>query len=185
MNDGELLERLARIEERLEGVARVEKQLEVFNKPFENLSDLGRDISILMDPAATGSGVDLIAFSPRNARPVTVQVTTNRRAKPGGGKGKQSLEWWVSEVSPAHYVAFVDLSSERIWLLSKAEVGSLAQQTSRRGHHFFMYVDPTVKPSKAGRLVYYYEFEKYLLQNRAHEVFDLKRTKLGGRVKRS
>jgi hypothetical protein len=51
MNNEELLERLARIEEKLEGVARVEKQLEVFNKPFENLSDLGRDLSLLMDPA--------------------------------------------------------------------------------------------------------------------------------------
>jgi len=52
MNNGELLERLARIEEKLDGIARVEKQLEVFNRPFENLSDLGRDLSILMDPAA-------------------------------------------------------------------------------------------------------------------------------------
>ena len=51
MNNGELLERLARIEERLEGVTRIEKQLESFNRPFENLSDLGRDLSILMDPA--------------------------------------------------------------------------------------------------------------------------------------
>jgi hypothetical protein len=46
-----LLERLARIEESLEGVARVEQQLAAFNRPFENLSDLGRDLSILMDPA--------------------------------------------------------------------------------------------------------------------------------------
>jgi len=52
MNNGELLARLARIEEKLEGIARVEKQLEVFNRPFENLSDLGKDLSILMDPAA-------------------------------------------------------------------------------------------------------------------------------------
>ena len=52
MNNGELLERLARIEAKLEGVARVEKQLEAFSRPFENLSDLGRDLSILMDPAA-------------------------------------------------------------------------------------------------------------------------------------
>lgn len=51
-NEELLLERLARIEERLEGVARVEKQLEVFAKPWENLSDLGKDLSILMDPAA-------------------------------------------------------------------------------------------------------------------------------------
>ena len=46
-----LLERLARIEARLEGVERIESQLAAFNKPFENLSDLGRDLSLLMDPA--------------------------------------------------------------------------------------------------------------------------------------
>lgn len=51
-NEELLLERLARIEERLEGVARVEKQLEVFAKPWETLSDLGKDLTILMDPAA-------------------------------------------------------------------------------------------------------------------------------------
>lgn len=51
-NEELLLERLARIEERLEGVARVEKQLEVFARPWETLSDLGKDLSILMDPAA-------------------------------------------------------------------------------------------------------------------------------------
>jgi len=50
-NEEVILERLARIEERLEGVARVEEQLAAFNKPFENLSDLGRDLSLLMDPA--------------------------------------------------------------------------------------------------------------------------------------
>ena len=46
-----LLERLARIEARLEGVERIESQLAAFNQPFENLSDLGRDLSLLMDPA--------------------------------------------------------------------------------------------------------------------------------------
>ena len=46
-----ILERLARIEEKLAGVQRVEEQLAAFNRPFENLSDLGRDLSLLMDPA--------------------------------------------------------------------------------------------------------------------------------------
>src|SRR5512139_4082199 len=50
-NEELLLERLARIEARLEGVERIESQLAAFNKPFENLSDLGRDLSLLMDPA--------------------------------------------------------------------------------------------------------------------------------------
>jgi hypothetical protein len=50
-NEELLLERLARIEERLEAVDRIEKQLEVFARPWENLSDLGKDLSILMNPA--------------------------------------------------------------------------------------------------------------------------------------
>lgn len=50
-NEEAILERLTRIEEKLAGVDRVEQQLAAFNRPFENLSDLGRDLSLLMDPA--------------------------------------------------------------------------------------------------------------------------------------
>jgi uncharacterized protein YjgD (DUF1641 family) len=50
-NEELLLERLARIEDKLEGVARVEEQLAAFTVPWENLQDLGRDLSLLMDPA--------------------------------------------------------------------------------------------------------------------------------------
>ena len=50
-NEELILERLARIEARLDGVARVEQQWPTFAAPCENLSDLGRDLSLLMDPA--------------------------------------------------------------------------------------------------------------------------------------
>jgi uncharacterized protein YjgD (DUF1641 family) len=50
-NEELLLERLERIEEKLAGVARLEEQMAAFTRPFENLSDLGRDLSLLMDPA--------------------------------------------------------------------------------------------------------------------------------------
>ncbi len=50
-NEEVILERLTRIEEKLAGVARVEEQVAAFSRPFENLSDLGRDLSLLMDPA--------------------------------------------------------------------------------------------------------------------------------------
>jgi len=50
-NDELILERLARIEQRLEGVARVEQQMQAFAGPWENLSDLGRDLSLLTEPA--------------------------------------------------------------------------------------------------------------------------------------
>jgi uncharacterized protein YjgD (DUF1641 family) len=50
-NEELILERLDRIEARLEGVARVEQQMAAFAGPWENLSDLGRDLSLLVDPA--------------------------------------------------------------------------------------------------------------------------------------
>ncbi|OGR25477.1 MAG: hypothetical protein A2139_13675 [Desulfobacca sp. RBG_16_60_12] len=50
-NEELILERLARIEQRLEGVARGENQMAAFAGPWENLSDLGRDLSLLTEPA--------------------------------------------------------------------------------------------------------------------------------------
>jgi len=50
-NEELILERLERIEQRLEGVARVEKQMQAFAGPWDNLSDLGRDLSLLTQPA--------------------------------------------------------------------------------------------------------------------------------------
>jgi len=120
----------------------------------------------------TDSGIDLVAYSPRSARPVTIQVKANLRAKAGGGKGKEALDWWIPEENPAHYVALVDLSSQRVWLLSQAEISTLSQQTSSGRHHLYMYVDPTVMP-RTGRPVHSYDFEKYLLQNRSHKIFNV------------
>ncbi len=48
--DDLILERLAKIEERLEAVARVEEQLADFGRAWENLSDLGRELSLLTNP---------------------------------------------------------------------------------------------------------------------------------------
>ena len=44
-------------------------------------------------PMSTDNGVDLVAYAPRGAAPVTIQVKTNLKAKPGGGKGKAALDW--------------------------------------------------------------------------------------------
>ncbi len=47
----QLLERLSRIEAKLEGLDRLEKQMAKFTGTYESLSDLSRDLSLLMDPA--------------------------------------------------------------------------------------------------------------------------------------
>lgn len=124
-------------------------------------------------PMSTDAGVDLVAYSPRTTHPTTIQVKTNLQAKPGGGKGKAALDWWLSEETPAHLVALVDLSSQRVWLFSREEIAALAQQKSKGRFHLYMYTDPTHRPKKTDRLTNVYEFEKYLLENRAHEFFGI------------
>ena len=49
-HDDQILERLARIEEKLDRVATMETQWGSFTRSFENLHDLGRDVSLLVGP---------------------------------------------------------------------------------------------------------------------------------------
>lgn len=46
-----ILERLARIEEKLERVSVLEARLDAFARPWDSVADLGRDLSLLMSPA--------------------------------------------------------------------------------------------------------------------------------------
>lgn len=114
---------------------------------------------------------DLVAYSPKAREAQTIQVKSNLKAKPGGGKGKAALDWWIAEDNPAQLVALVDLSLKRLWVFTKEEITALAQQRSGGRFHVYMYTDPTHKPKKVDRLVHLHEFEKYRLENRAHELF--------------
>jgi hypothetical protein len=122
-------------------------------------------------PMSTDSGVDLVAYAPFAAEPVTIQVKTNLKAKPGGGKGKAALDWWIPAEAPAQFFALVDLSSVRVWFFSHDEISHCAQQRSSGRLHLYMYTDATHKPRKANRLTHVFEFERYLLEHRAHIVF--------------
>ena len=122
-------------------------------------------------PMSTDSGVDLVAYAPFAPEPVTIQVKTNLKAKPSGGKGKVALDWWIAEASPARLFALVDLSFERVWIFSRDELAACAQQRSSERFHLYMYTDATHKPKREGRLAHVYEFERYLLEHRAHTLF--------------
>jgi len=52
-------------------------------------------------PMSTDAGIDLVAYSPITKLPSTIQVKSNLKPKPGGGKGKVALDWWLSDDSPA------------------------------------------------------------------------------------
>jgi len=124
-------------------------------------------------PMTTDAGIDLVAYSPRKKRPTTIQVKTNLKTKPAGGKGKPSLGWWMPDDSPAELFALADLSLQRIWIFKFSEIKDLAQQHSSGRYQLYMYVDPTVKRKArtTGKLAFIEEFKPYLLQHRIHELF--------------
>ena len=122
-------------------------------------------------PMSTDTGIDLVAYSSIRAQPVTVQVKTNLKPKPGGGKGKLALDWWVPETTPAAFVALADLSTEKVWLFTPQELQAHAQQRSSGRLHIYMYTDPTVRSRKTENLVHAHEFERFLLSNVAESVF--------------
>ena len=124
-------------------------------------------------PLSTDTGVDLVAYAPGNAQAFTIQVKANLQSKAAGGKGKAALDWWLPQEMPAQMAALVDLSSLKIWLFLKAELAALAQQKSSGRLHFYMFTDPTHKPRSSEHLVHAHAFERYLIQNRAHELFGI------------
>jgi hypothetical protein len=85
-------------------------------------------------PMSTDTGVDLVAYSSRTSQALTIQIKTNLRAKPGGGKGKAALDWWVSESVPAQLIALVDLSSEKIWFFTRKRWRSLLNRSHPVGY---------------------------------------------------
>jgi hypothetical protein len=92
-------------------------------------------------PMTTDAGIDLVAYLPDPQRSFTIQVKTNLAPKPGGGKGALALDWWVSEDCPAQFFALADISKQRVWLMSKSDLASMAQQRSNGRWHLYMYTE--------------------------------------------
>jgi hypothetical protein len=121
-------------------------------------------------PMTTDAGIDLVAYSGVKGRSFTIQVKTNLTPKPGGGKGAPAIDWWVSEDCPAEFYAFVDLSTRRVWLLTKQELASSAQQRSGGRLHIYMYTNAepeSLAYSRHGDV----RFSEFLFENRIGSVF--------------
>ena len=119
----------------------------------------------------TDAGIDLVAYSPSRKEAITIQVKTNLRPKPGGGKGKLALDWWVPDKSPAELFALVDVSENRIWVFTRDEMKAKAQQQPEGRLHFFIHTDQNVKRRKDALATTLQEFEEFLLENRIGTLF--------------
>jgi hypothetical protein len=70
-------------------------------------------------PMTTDAGIDLVAYSPKPAKAVTVQVKTCLRLNAAGGKGSLALDLWLPRNSPAELVGVVNFEHDRTWLFRK------------------------------------------------------------------
>ena len=117
----------------------------------------------------TDNGIDLVAYSPRDAKPKTIQVKTNLQAKPGGGKGKLAIDWWLPQSSPAQLVALVDLKADKVWLLTHGQMVELAQQQPVGRLHLYMYTDSGYVPRR--NMCHVRDFDQFLLEARVKSLF--------------
>lgn len=127
--------------------------------------------SVESAPMTTDSGIDLVAYSIKGNKALTIQVKTNQKPKPGGGKGRLSIDWWVPQKSVAQLFAFVELEKQQVWIIKNTEMESLAQQKPTGRYHLFMVIDPDAKDRKDKKKFRLFEFEKYKLENRLHSIF--------------
>jgi len=119
----------------------------------------------------TDSGIDLVAYSHCRNDAITIQVKTNLKPKPGGGKGKLALDWWMPDNSPAELFALVDVSGSRIWIFTRDEMKTKAQQQPEGRLHFYIHTDPDIKRRKDAPSASVLEFESFLLENRIGSLF--------------
>lgn len=119
----------------------------------------------------TDAGIDLVAYSKGKKEAITIQVKTDLQPKPGGGKGKLALDWWVPDNSPAQLFALVDISENRIWVFTREEMKEKAQQQPEGRLHFYIHTDPSIKRRKDAPAASLNEFEEFLLENRIGTLF--------------
>lgn len=119
----------------------------------------------------TDSGVDLVVYSPADARAHTVQVKTQRAPRPSGGHGPLSTGWFFPHDLAAEFLAVVLLSSDRVWLFTRNEARELAQEHSARGiRQIHWLTEPATRRDGSARRSAA-DMEPYSLDSRVSEVF--------------
>ncbi|MDA8259333.1 MAG: hypothetical protein M0Z99_27465 [Betaproteobacteria bacterium] len=118
----------------------------------------------------TDAGIDLVAYSSQTCGAKTIQVKANFRPKPSGGRGRAALDWWVPVASPAELFALVDISTKSVWLFTKAELATHAQQESKGRFHLYMHTDENVK-TRTNLSALVSNFSSFLLEHRISQLF--------------
>jgi len=127
-------------------------------------------------PMTTDAGIDLVVYSSKLEKAVTVQVKTCLRPKPAGGVGGPQLDWWLPQNSPAELIGLANLACDQVWLFRRKEFEDKAQQpdpAERLRHpekelHLYFYVE---KDYQARPWCHERDFEPFTIERRMEELF--------------
>lgn len=81
----------------------------------------------------TDAGVDLVMYVPGINDAATIQVKAQWEPVPAGGKGLLVHSWVFDSEYEADWLALVDISRDRAWLLEMDTARELAQQKPHSG----------------------------------------------------
>lgn len=116
----------------------------------------------------TDAGIDLVVYSPRRNKAVTMQVKTCLKPKPAGGKGKPALDWWLPKTSPSELVGLVNLEADEAWILRHNEFLNRAQQKPGNRLHLYFYIDPSYRTRPGCNAA---DFEKFKIEHCTPRLF--------------
>jgi hypothetical protein len=134
MSDQDLiLERLARIEAKLDRVTAVEKRLDEFARPWDSIADLGRDLSLLMNPSVKLLTEELAevetGFQMEDIMAMVKRLLLSFRHLTWGLEQLENLiDWWhdlepVLKVAVPHLIDKLDdLEQKGIFRINKAVI---------------------------------------------------------------
>lgn len=93
----------------------------------------------------TDAGVDLVMYVPGVNAAATIQVKAQWKPLSAGGTGEPHFGWNFSSAYEADWLALVDISQDRAWLLEMDRARKLAQQKPESGNwRIYWYPDDAV-----------------------------------------
>lgn len=92
----------------------------------------------------TDSGIDLVVYSTSRADAVTVQVKTQAVPLPAGGRGALTIGVSFPHELRAQVLAVASLATDDVWLFTRDEARSMAQEHNLRTgqRRLYWYLDP-------------------------------------------
>ncbi len=117
-------------------------------------------VKLRAEAAPAGLPADLLVEG-SCGRAVLVRLLARAAPHHRGGRGSLGLHWMLSD-TPAEYVALVDLSRERGWLLPAADYRARAQPVSGDRYHLDWIVVPIGRPRT--KVAAEEEFEEYTFE---------------------